>query len=85
VGSFRERVVDGKCEGKRNCKRLNDNATVVEITLPIQSSALWWSNKEGRWQSMYGKWADTNSGGDSSRLGWGGCIIGHSHLAVPCE
>ena len=46
---FEERV-----GGKVDCKRLNDNAAVFEITLHVQSSACWWRDKEGRWQSMYG-------------------------------
>jgi hypothetical protein len=39
---------------KADCKRLNDNAAVFEFTLHVQSSAGWWRDKEGRWQSMYG-------------------------------
>ena len=52
-GEFEERS-DGWSVRKADCKRLNDNATVFEITLHVQSSACWWSEKEGRWQSMYG-------------------------------
>ena len=39
---------------KADCKRLNDNAAVFEITLHVQSSAGWWRDEEDRWQSMYG-------------------------------
>ena len=54
--------------GKVDCKRLNDNAAVFEITLHVQSSACWWRDKEGRWQSMYGSGLTQFMEGDSLRL-----------------
>jgi hypothetical protein len=54
---------------KTDCKRLNDNAAVFEITLHVQSSAVG-GVTGGQVAEYVWKWADTTMEGDNSRHGW---------------
>jgi hypothetical protein len=74
----------GKSSRKADCKRLNDNAAVFEITLHVQSSAGWWRDKEGRWQSMYGSGLTQLLEG-TARDWLEGRTIGHSCVELQYE